>query len=571
MKAKIFLFILISISFFLNAQTVIPGGNVSGNWTSAGSPYLVQGNIIVPNDSTLTIDPGVMVKFQGHYKLFCNGRILAQGSSSDSITFTVEINSIPVGWHGFRFENTPETNDTSRFDYCKILYGNASGTGNDAMGGAFFFKDFSKCIISNCYIANCTAIDGGGAIFCDNSSILIKNNLFDYNTSIYGGHGIEGKNNSNLKILYNVMKNDGGIYFLYSFLTIIGNTISDNIRQGGISCWGASSVINGNTITNNINENGAGGGGILLSYSASTVTNNIISNNYAPCAGGGITCSYSDAVIISNNLIINNATGNNTLGDGTGGSGIFCFHSSPSILNNTICNNESITIGGGIKCAYNSNPEILNCIIYGNTATSGNGINIYLDDNDSDPSFLYCDIEGGLNGISTNGNPYTGTFSNNIDSIPLFVSPSGGSGIGFDGTSADWSLPENSSCINAGNPVGVYQATDIAGNPRVCGTAIDIGAYELLDFTGLESSILDNKISVSPNPFKYRTTVQFEGGALDYELNMYNLNGIKVKNIKNISGDRITIERNNFPTGIYFISISNNNRIIGFKKLIITD
>src|ERR1019366_8245901 len=41
-----------------NSQTSIPGGIVSGTWTLAGSPYQVQGSIQVPNDSTLTIQPG---------------------------------------------------------------------------------------------------------------------------------------------------------------------------------------------------------------------------------------------------------------------------------------------------------------------------------------------------------------------------------------------------------------------------------------------------------------------------------------------------------------------------------
>ena len=59
------IFNLAVLSFNSNAQTSIPGGNVSGFWALAGSPYYIQGSIVIPNDSTLTIEPGVTVNFQG--------------------------------------------------------------------------------------------------------------------------------------------------------------------------------------------------------------------------------------------------------------------------------------------------------------------------------------------------------------------------------------------------------------------------------------------------------------------------------------------------------------------------
>ena len=43
----------------LSAATTIPGGNVSGIWDAAGSPYLIEGDITVPAGQTLTIEPGV--------------------------------------------------------------------------------------------------------------------------------------------------------------------------------------------------------------------------------------------------------------------------------------------------------------------------------------------------------------------------------------------------------------------------------------------------------------------------------------------------------------------------------
>ena len=72
---RFLLFGFITLTIISNAQTVIPPGDVSGTWTLGGSPYEIQGEITIPDSSTLTIEPGVLVEFQGHYKLIVEGRL----------------------------------------------------------------------------------------------------------------------------------------------------------------------------------------------------------------------------------------------------------------------------------------------------------------------------------------------------------------------------------------------------------------------------------------------------------------------------------------------------------------
>ena len=46
------------------ADTPVAGGNLTTQtWTLAGSPYIVQGDAVVPAGQTLTIEAGVQVRF----------------------------------------------------------------------------------------------------------------------------------------------------------------------------------------------------------------------------------------------------------------------------------------------------------------------------------------------------------------------------------------------------------------------------------------------------------------------------------------------------------------------------
>jgi len=84
-KKGLFLFLfIVFIQQNAMSQTNIPAGDVSGKWTLAHSPYLINGDITVPDDSTLIIDPGVRVEFQGYYSLNVQGRLLGIRTQTDT-------------------------------------------------------------------------------------------------------------------------------------------------------------------------------------------------------------------------------------------------------------------------------------------------------------------------------------------------------------------------------------------------------------------------------------------------------------------------------------------------------
>lgn len=326
-------------------------------------------------------------------------------------------------------------------------------------------------------------------------------------------------------ISYNSAQNTGGGIFcsgspspsnrsVISNNTISNNTCSGN-GGGGISISGGLDIYN-NIISYNVCTtigSYSGGGGILWMPGAdnASLKNNVLSNNSVYSAtvssgGGGIRfyTSTNSTFNMSGNVIANNS--DFSTGADSGGGGVFIdgsgiISANDAILtNNTIVNNSSAK-GGGIYCARNGNAIISNCIVWGNIADSA-GTQLFLSTDLSDPAFQYCNIQSGSSAFALNNNFYTGAYQNNIDMNPMFISPSTGSGNGFDGLTSDWSLQTTSPCINSGDPAGMYDSTDIAGNIRVSGSFIDMGAYELfLISTGGMNEMNLNKISVFyPNP-----------------------------------------------------------------------
>jgi len=68
----------------------------------ANSPYIVTGNILVNQGVTLTIEPGVTVKFNKDLYMYVDGTLIARGIEGNLITFT----SIAIDKSHFQLERT---------------------------------------------------------------------------------------------------------------------------------------------------------------------------------------------------------------------------------------------------------------------------------------------------------------------------------------------------------------------------------------------------------------------------------------------------------------------------------
>ena len=138
------------------------------------------------------------------------------------------------------------------------------------------------------------------------------------------------------------------------------------------------------------------------------------------------------------------------------GGGLFlCMLSEPVMENVTIVNNYSEITGGGICSDYNSNPSLINCILWNNFPQEIFTLNDTI-------TISYSDIQGGEEGIITNGNGIVNWLEGNINDDPLFNDPLNG----------DYHLTVNSPCIDAG---------DLNSPLDPDGTIADMGAYYFIN------------------------------------------------------------------------------------------
>lgn len=86
-----------------------------------------------------------------------------------------------------------------------------------------------------------------------------------------------------------------------------------------------------------------------------------------------------------------------------------------------------------------------------------------------------------------------------------------------------------------------------------------------------ENSVVNYNLKLYPNPFSAQLTLQTDNPLNKATLTVYNCFGQTVKEIKNISGQEVVLFRDNLPSGLYFMWLSQDNKIISTNKFVITD
>ena len=292
------------------ADTYVSGVITSDTtWTKANSPYIVTSNLMIMENVTLTIEPGVTIKFNKSTGLKNNGRLIAMGTEENMIIFTSNQETPNLNdWIGIQFDsdaigaNIDEKGnylDGSILDFCSIEY--AESIQN-------IYENISL-YISNCFIE-------GGGIYTTGEKSKIFNNIINGYVTASGDNFIVSYNEingcfavlgDNTTILNNYIRNCG-IDYRGSNAQIINNTISNN-EGSGIYCnqWNGYNQDANAVILNNIIENNGGGIYIPMAHNGGkniVIQYNLIQNN----AGDGIS-NAGDNITILNNTITDNGSG----------------------------------------------------------------------------------------------------------------------------------------------------------------------------------------------------------------------------------------------------------------------
>jgi serine protease len=299
-----------------------------------------------------------------------------------------------------------------------------------------------------------TSLSGAG-VYIANSSPTIRGNVITANRGCTGV----------------------GVYSSFGSPRIEGNSITANLTWGCTGGWGLGVYIGGNSaaevignvITDNRGTDASGGGIALFAAGNASVIGNIIARNgLAPGApgcvwgGGLITANFVQATIV-NNLIVENVACSAGAFEWGGTTGINVF------ANNTIADNQASSYPGIYSSGIDTRHHI-----YNNIVTAQNGPAWHCQNSLSTPS----PVLRSSNVFSAEGPAYGGTCTDqtgvngNISADPGFVSP----------TADDYRVASGSPVIDAGSDsVPAIQPNDLAGNARIAGTRIDMGAYEYIN------------------------------------------------------------------------------------------
>jgi len=239
------------------------GGYISEDttWTLDGSPYIVIDDVVAESDVTLTVEPGVIVKFTSGTNLIIDGALVARGNSTYPITFTSNSTTpTPGDWGSIHFRDSSD--DAS----CVINYGVVR-----------FGTTGILAVSSSPQIRYCNVSDNGenGVDIREGSPSIYRCFVANNNIGIHIGGADAAPT-----IIENEIRENGldGIFCDWAWgwagpTSIERNEILSNGRNG-ITCDVSHNVlISDNVIVNNT------GSGIFSNRLDMRVRGNVIKNN----------------------------------------------------------------------------------------------------------------------------------------------------------------------------------------------------------------------------------------------------------------------------------------------------
>jgi fibronectin-binding autotransporter adhesin len=454
----------------------ITGGDATGLAGSGGYGYDIGGGIYSWYADTTVIDCIIIDNVASTTGIAWGGGIGAYGGS-----FTLQGSTLA--------NNIASTTSNGYGGGACFRYGSAMLDGNtvedntaapksNGYGGGLWLANNSSTLQGNTVRDNVASIDHdgyGGGIEVYMGTANLTGNTLEVNravvsgTSGYGG-GVSARNGATLTIDDSQIHDSnatfgGGLYIDSGDDAVISGTLiySNTAGMGGGVYVTASANVS--LTGNQVYDNSAGyGGGILLNGSAdATLTGNYIHDNTTDGLGGGLWIWSCDNVRLTNNIIVENR-----LNSGGSGAGVHLFLNSSAHFEHTTLARNSGGDGTGLYIVSGSQAWMTNTIV------AGHAIGVHVD------SVCTLTLEATLWGDGAWANVTNKDGSGDIKdgeiiviSDPGFVDPDGVNSDDWD----DYHIGHTSLAVDAGLDIGV--ATDIDGDTRPIGPAVDIGADEV--------------------------------------------------------------------------------------------
>ncbi len=278
---------------------------VPTTWTPAGSPYIVTETVTIVPTASLTIEPGVEVRFRWETGLVAVGPLTATGTAALPVTFTTDLDPpVPNAWDGIRLAGSHNV-----LQHCVVEYGyyglyiqpgsdenlvtdsvwQLNGHWEGPVGGAITGDTDGSQFLRN-FVSNSPF----GILLVESSNNLIADNtltfLDDVGIGLQGTPGAYGMGNV---VTGNQLGHIGGegLSFLYQAnLTVADNWLYQPAQTPGL----AHARLDGPLAARVFALPEAGG---LSVYSSNGVT---LTGNRVTESGWGEAPSYRAAVYISN-------------------------------------------------------------------------------------------------------------------------------------------------------------------------------------------------------------------------------------------------------------------------------
>jgi len=134
-------------------------------------------------------------------------------------------------------------------------------------------------------------------------------------------------------------------------------------------------------------------------------------------------------------------------------------------------------------------------------------------------------------------------------------------------------IAENTGTVGAGGSLNLTGGTASSGGTVSSGgSSASAGSLTTICYAvGINEMVSSVQMQIGPNPLVDQMYLKIERNLDHASMKVYNSIGKVVKELTNLNGDNFILNRENLTNGFYLITLTEGEKVIGSKKLIVSD